>query len=172
MCEAAGDFLSGCGQAVAKGLRLPLSESRREQTESYGIRSGSAEAAVPETTGFVSSDYIKFHYRNHFQTVILKIYEQPGISGELQAGHAELHAQYPQWTFTALQTNLDWNTVIENESVIGRNLVGRENISSGNPRQQALMTGTRGHGQDLTEAPGYRHRRISFDIIWTRETFK
>lgn len=34
-----------------------------------------------------------------------------------------LHFQYPNWQFVPFNTNLDWNTVIENESVKGRNLV-------------------------------------------------
>lgn len=35
----------------------------------------------------------------------------------------KLHAMYPNWEFRAFNTGLDWNTVIENESVAGRNLV-------------------------------------------------
>ena len=35
----------------------------------------------------------------------------------------QIHAVYPKWTFVPFKTNLDWNTVIENESVKGRNLV-------------------------------------------------
>lgn len=34
-----------------------------------------------------------------------------------------LHKQYPSWQFEAVQTGLDWNTVIENESKLGVNLV-------------------------------------------------
>ena len=36
---------------------------------------------------------------------------------------AVLHAQYPNWVFNPVNTGLDWNTVIENESYPGRNLV-------------------------------------------------
>ena len=35
----------------------------------------------------------------------------------------KLHVMYPMWNFIPFNTNLDWNTVIENESVKGRNLV-------------------------------------------------
>ena len=35
----------------------------------------------------------------------------------------KIHTLYPKWTFIPFKTNLDWNTVIENESVKGRNLV-------------------------------------------------
>ncbi len=34
-----------------------------------------------------------------------------------------LHQQYPEWQFVAIQTGLDWETVIENESVAGKNLI-------------------------------------------------
>lgn len=39
--------------------------------------------------------------------------------GKLRA----LHTEYPNWRFVAVQTNLDWNTVIANESVVGRNVI-------------------------------------------------
>lgn len=35
----------------------------------------------------------------------------------------ELHKAYPNWKFVAVKTNLDWNTVIQNESVVGRNVI-------------------------------------------------
>lgn len=41
-----------------------------------------------------------------------------------------LHAQYPKWTFVADHINYDWNTVLENESLVGRSLVEKNNISS------------------------------------------
>lgn len=41
-----------------------------------------------------------------------------------------LHAQYPKWTFVADHINYDWDTVVENESLVGRSLVEKNNISS------------------------------------------
>lgn len=35
----------------------------------------------------------------------------------------QLHKKYPNWQFVAVKTGLDWNTVIANESVAGKNLV-------------------------------------------------
>lgn len=35
----------------------------------------------------------------------------------------QLHQKYPKWEFHAYHTGLDWNTVIENESVAGKNLI-------------------------------------------------
>jgi beta-N-acetylglucosaminidase len=34
-----------------------------------------------------------------------------------------LHQTYPNWKFVAVDTGLDWNTVISNESVVGRNVI-------------------------------------------------
>lgn len=36
---------------------------------------------------------------------------------------AQLHANHPNWTFQPVKTGLDWNTVISEESKIGRNLI-------------------------------------------------
>lgn len=36
---------------------------------------------------------------------------------------ASLHQKYPNWQFVPVQTGLDWNTVVSNESLIGRNLI-------------------------------------------------
>lgn len=34
-----------------------------------------------------------------------------------------LHQKYPSWQFVPVQTGLDWNTVIQNESVVSKNLI-------------------------------------------------
>ena len=34
-----------------------------------------------------------------------------------------LHNAYPNWRFVAINTNLDWNTAVANESVVGRNVI-------------------------------------------------
>lgn len=41
-----------------------------------------------------------------------------------------LHAQYPNWIFEAMHTNLDWTTVLNAECVIGRNLVPSSSLNS------------------------------------------
>ncbi len=45
-----------------------------------------------------------------------------------------LHNEYPNWRFVAVNTKLDWNTVIANESVVGRNV-----IQSNYPRGTATL---------------------------------
>lgn len=94
----------------------------------YQIRFSGGGGA--ETIGYASSDYIKFPTVITSDGDFESYMNSQGFPESYKPGLRELHAMYPKWTFTALQTNLDWNTAVENESVIGRNLVGRENISS------------------------------------------
>ncbi len=42
----------------------------------------------------------------------------------------KLHEQYPNWVFVPVSTGLDWNTVIENESKVGRNTI-QSNVPKG-----------------------------------------
>ena len=46
-----------------------------------------------------------------------------GFPDSYCTGLLALHKKYPNWQFVPVVTGLDWNYVIENESVIGRNLV-------------------------------------------------
>jgi len=41
-----------------------------------------------------------------------------------------LHAEYPNWTFKAVKTGLDWETAVKEESAVGRNLVSTTAKSS------------------------------------------
>lgn len=41
-----------------------------------------------------------------------------------------LHKNHPNWVFESVKTNLDWNTVIKNECVVGRNLVPSGSLDS------------------------------------------
>lgn len=54
-------------------------------------------------------------------------YEQTLINQGFPASYARLlailHEQYPNWVFVPVQTGLDWNTVIAEESKAGRNLI-------------------------------------------------
>ena len=50
----------------------------------------------------------------------------------------ELSKKYPNWKFTALYTNLDWNYVIDNENEFGKNLVPKnysDRWKNTNPRR-------------------------------------
>ena len=82
-------------------------------------------------TGYARSDYIE-------QQVIYSASDsnfenwmnQQGFPESYKNGLRGLHQKYPNWVFTAQHTGLDWNTIITEESKVGRNLVGRESISS------------------------------------------
>lgn len=86
----------------------------------------------PESIGYVHSDYV----------VVTSVDPGGGSTDDFEAyldseGFPEsyrpslrlLHAMYPKWVFKAVRTGLSWETVLSNESVIGRNLVP----SSSNP---------------------------------------
>ena len=81
-------------------------------------------------TGYVSAAYIKipvsYSSDQNFETYL----SQQGFPESYKSELRALHAQHPNWEFRALHTNLDWNTVIENEAVIPRNLVSNSSISS------------------------------------------
>lgn len=46
-----------------------------------------------------------------------------GFPASYTTALAQLHQKYPNWTFEAVQTGIDWNTAVQSESILGRNLV-------------------------------------------------
>lgn len=95
----------------------------------YKIRfTGSGGA---QKTGYVSSHYVKLASQNIASDRDFEAYmAQQGFPESYKQGLRELHSKYPKWKFTALQTGLDWNTAVKEESKITRNLVARSSISS------------------------------------------
>lgn len=95
----------------------------------YRIRfTGSGGA---QNTGYVSSQYIKLASQNIAPDSDFEAYmTQQGFPESYKQGLRELHAKYPKWKFTAFQTGLDWNTAVDEESKVTRNLVARSSISS------------------------------------------
>ncbi len=83
-----------------------------------------------ETTGYVSSAYIKFPVSYTSDADFEAYLTAQGFPESYKDGLRALHAQYPNWVFTAQHTGLDWNEVIANESVVGTNLVSSGSISS------------------------------------------
>lgn len=76
-----------------------------------------------QATGYVRSDYIKFPTTYQSDGNFEQYLSNQGFPESYKQGLRQLHAEYPNWVFTAQHTNLDWNDVINNESVVGRNLV-------------------------------------------------
>ena len=81
-------------------------------------------------TGYALSTYIRFPVSYSHDADFETYLTNQGFPDSYKEGLRQLHAQYPQWVFTAQNTGLDWNTVIQNENVLPRSLVGKNSISS------------------------------------------
>ena len=81
-------------------------------------------------TGYVLGTYVSFpasySHDGNFEASL----NAQGFPESYKNSLRQLHVKYPQWKFVAQHTGLDWNTVIQNESVLGRNLVHTGSISS------------------------------------------
>ena len=94
----------------------------------YQIRfSGSGGA---ETTGYALGTYIKFPVTYQKDADFEAYLNAQGFPESYKNGLRELHAQYPNWVFQAQHTGLEWNTVIDNQGLVGRNLVWTSSVSS------------------------------------------
>lgn len=83
-----------------------------------------------QAAGYAASEYIRFPVAYSTDAEFENYLNQQGFPESYKDGLRELHALYPNWQFIAQHTGLEWNTVIQNESVIGRNLVHKTSISS------------------------------------------
>ncbi len=73
-----------------------------------------------EITGYVSSEYVVVPEDDgDFDSYL----EAQGFPESYMDALRILHSIYPQWRFIAVDTGLDWKTVIDAESVIGKSLV-------------------------------------------------
>lgn len=83
-----------------------------------------------DKTGYALGTYIRFAVSYTYDAAFEAHLTAQGFPESYKDGLRQLHAQYPSWVFMAQYTNLDWNTVISNEGVVGRNLVDKNSISS------------------------------------------
>ena len=83
-----------------------------------------------EQTGYVSAEYVRLPVSYTTDSNFEAKLSAEGFPESYKNGLRQLHAQYPNWVFKAKKTGLDWNTVIENEALLGRNLVSSGSISS------------------------------------------
>lgn len=94
----------------------------------YQIRfTGSSGAS---SVGYVSGTYLRFAASYSADADFEAYLNSQGFPESYRPALRELHAKYPQWVFTAMDTGLDWNEAVENESLVGRNLVSSTSISS------------------------------------------
>lgn len=96
----------------------------------YNIRFVNTSGATTE--GYVFSTYITIK-----NTVVYepdadfeKYLTAQGFPETYKPYLRTLHASYPEWVFVADKINLDWNNVIENESIFGMSLIAKTSISS------------------------------------------
>ena len=85
------------------------------------------KVSVGGTKGYVCSEYV---YREAVTTVssteidkYRKYLSDMGFPSSYIDALVELHKLHPKWRFRLLNTKLDWQTVIDNENVLGRNLL-------------------------------------------------
>lgn len=105
-------------------------------------------------TGYIHADYVSIINSQHpggsdgdFETYLTA----QGFPESYKPYLRELHAAHGEWKFVAVQTGLDWNTVIENE----RNKQGQiKNLIYGTP-----------------SAPHYNWRETSVGYNWERDTW-
>lgn len=81
-------------------------------------------------TGYVSAAYVNIPVAYTTDAEFEAYLNSQGFPESYKDGLRQMHAQYPNWVFKAVKTGLDWNTVIENESITPRNLVSTGSISS------------------------------------------
>lgn len=91
----------------------------------YKIRFGTSS-----NTGYVQGSYVKFNAVYTRDENFEKMLTDQGFPESYKERLRLLHAEYPKWVFKAQHTGLEWETVIENESIVGRNLVHTNSKSS------------------------------------------
>lgn len=94
----------------------------------YQIRFSGSGGTV--ATGYVLNVYISFPVAYSHDSDFEAYLNAQGFPDSYKDSLRQLHAKYPNWIFEAQNTGLDWNTVIQNEGVLGRSLVHRNSISS------------------------------------------
>lgn len=100
-------------------------------------------------TGYALGSYIRFPVNYTPDANFEAHLNSQGFPDSYKDSLRQLHAQYPGWVFVAQHTNLDWNTVIQNEGVVGRNLVHKDSISS----HKSIADGA--YNWDTSSWPGF-----------------
>lgn len=84
-----------------------------------------------ELTGFVHGNYVDVENPSYEPDGNFENYlNAQGFPESYKPGLRMLHAKYPNWVFVADQLDYEWTEVIQNESLVGRNLVWYDSISS------------------------------------------
>ena len=127
--SGAGTGYQAIGRLAAGASIQVLGEQRGTDGKTwYQIRFSGTGGT--EQTGYVSVEYVRLPVSYTTDSDFEAKLSAEGFPESYKNGLRQLHAQYPNWVFKAKKTGLDWNTVIENEALLGRNLVSSGSISS------------------------------------------
>ena len=127
--SGAGTGYQAIGRLAAGASIQVLGEQRGTDGKTwYQIRFSGTGGT--EQTGYVSAEYVCLPVSYTTDSDFEAKLSAEGFPESYKNGLRQLHAQYPNWVFKAKKTGLDWNTVIENEALLGRNLVSSGSISS------------------------------------------
>lgn len=101
------------GQRVSAGSAIP----------SAGTDSYQWCAVTYETGGTQISGYVVYSYISLDDPGFTAVLKSLGFPDSYIPYLTKLHGTHPNWTFQAIQTGLDWNTVAAGESGIGTSLI-------------------------------------------------
>lgn len=128
--SGAGTTYSAVGR-VTHGTKVTVIGERSASDGAlwYQIRYPSTGSTTK--TGYVLASYIRFETVYDASDSSFEAYlTRQGFPESYKNALRGLHSKYPNWIFTAQHVNVDWNTAVENESVVGKNLVGSNSLSS------------------------------------------
>ena len=91
----------------------------------YGIGLSLAVTSVTQLVNYKAIE-INAATDNEFEKEMTK----QGFPESYKSKLRQIHSEYPKWVFKAMHTDMTWEEAIKNESIVGRNLVTRESISS------------------------------------------
>lgn len=94
----------------------------------YEIRFNNSNGQT--VSGYVTKSYLKFAAVYTSSADFESRLSAQGFPESYKARLRALHAQYPNWVFTAQKTNIDWNTAVKEESLVGKTLVHTNSMSS------------------------------------------
>lgn len=93
---------------------------KRLKTVAFGIViMGASVSENIFCNALIETEAATYVYDQEFEDYLT----QQGFPESYKPALRQLHADHPNWVFTAFQTGLEWSTVIENEMTFKRNLV-------------------------------------------------
>lgn len=103
-----------------------------EETASDGVRWYKLRFTAGGKTmeGYASSEYIKFPVSYTTDPQFEAYMTSQGFPESYKESLRVLHAEFPSWIFQVQNTGLDWNDAVNNESIVGANLVSTNSLSS------------------------------------------